>query len=180
MKGQTLKIGDALPPFRGLPGVDGKTYSSDGIKSDILIIVFSCNHCPYVQAYEERMTAFQRDYSKRGVELVAINSNDEVNYPDDSFTNMKERAAQKQFNFPYLRDANQIVADGFGATHTPQFFVFDKGRKLRYSGKMDDNWKEPQSVKERYLRDAVEALLAGKEVPVKETYSIGCTIKWKT
>jgi thiol-disulfide isomerase/thioredoxin len=179
MKGQPLRIGDTLPLFDNLYGVDSKSYSSDDFKSNILVIVFSCNHCPYVQAYEDRIMALQRDYSTKGVQLVAINSNDERNYPDDSLAKMVERAKGRGFNFFYLRDEDQLAADSFGATHTPQFFVFDKERKLRYSGKMDDNWKEPQLVKETYLRDAIEALIAGKEVNVTETYSIGCTIKWK-
>ncbi len=93
---------------------------------------------------------------------------------------MVSRAKEKGFNFTYLRDEDQIVADAFGATHTPQFFVFDEKRKLRYSGKMDDNWNNPKAVKENYLRDAIDALLSGKDVKILETYSIGCTIKWRT
>jgi thiol-disulfide isomerase/thioredoxin len=179
MKGQLLKINDSLPSFKNLRNVDGKTLSSDNFKSDVLVIVFSCNHCPYVQAYEDRMIRFQKDYASKSVQLVAINSNDTKNYPDDDFPSMVQRAGAKGFNFPYLRDEDQSVADAFGATHTPQFFVFDKSRRLRYSGKMDDNWKEPQSVKETYLREAVDAVLAGKPVKTAETFSIGCTIKWK-
>ena len=179
MKGQLLKINDSLPSFKNLRNVDGKTLSSDNFKNDVLVIVFSCNHCPYVQAYEERMMRFQKDYVSKNVQLVAINSNDTMNYPDDDFPSMVQRAGAKGFNFPYLRDEDQLVADAFGATHTPQFFVFDKSRRLRYSGKMDDNWKEPESVKETYLREAVDAVLAGKPVKTAETFSIGCTIKWK-
>ena len=122
--------------------------------------------------------AFQREYAPKGIQLVAINSNEEKNYPEDSYDGMVKRAGMRNFNFPYLRDAGQEAANAFGATHTPQFFVFDAERKLRYSGKMDDNWKEPQAAREFYLRDAVESLLAGKPVNVPETHSIGCTIKW--
>jgi thiol-disulfide isomerase/thioredoxin len=179
MPENTLHNGDAMPPIFKLPAVDGKNYSSDDFPNDILVIVFSCNHCPYVQAYEERMITFQKEYAAKGIQLVAINSNDEVNYPDDNFESMVKRAKLKGFNFLYLRDADQTVANTFGATHTPQFFVFDKARTLRYSGKFDDSWKDAQAVKENYLRDAVDALLVGKDVKVKETYSIGCTIKWK-
>ena len=180
MHTQTLQIGSRLPEFEHLPCVNGKTYSSADFTNQVLIIVFSCNHCPYVQAYEDRMMKLQNDYRARDVQLVAINSNDEKNYPDDNFDKMKERAAQRKFNFPYLRDEDQSVADSFGATHTPQFFVFDKERKLRYSGKLDDNWKEPGQVKGKYVRYAIDAILDGKEVKIQETYSIGCTIKWKT
>ena len=179
MKDRRLSLKDPLPEFHNLPGVDRRYYSSGDFKSEILVIVFSCNHCPYVQAYEDRMMALHRDYRSRGVEIVAINSNDEKNYPEDSFEKMVERAKKRGFTFPYVRDEDQSVADAFGATHTPQFFVFDKDRTLRYVGKMDDNWKEPEHVKETYLRDVLDAILAGKEVKVPETYSIGCTIKWR-
>lgn len=180
MTTQQLQINAAMPEFSKLPGVDGKSHSSSEYSQiPVLIVVFSCNHCPYVQAYEERMIALQRDFATKGVRLVAINSNDIVNYPDDSFERMKERAAEKKFNFEYLRDDDQTVAGKYGATHTPQFFVFDSSRKLRYVGKLDDNWQNPSAVKERYVRDAVDALLAGRDVKVPETYSIGCTIKWR-
>ena len=179
MNNNPLRIGDTLPEFKNLPGVDGRTYSSSDFRDDALIIVFSCNHCPYVQAYEDRMKALHASYQAKNVQLVAINSNDETNYPDDSFDNMKERAEARGFRFPYLRDGDQRVAGQFGATHTPQFFLFDKNKKLRYSGKMDDNWKEPDAVKEKYLVEALDAVLAGNEVKVPETFSIGCTIKWK-
>jgi thiol-disulfide isomerase/thioredoxin len=180
MSGQPLRIGASLPQFSGLTGVDGKPHSGSEYASPVLVVVFSCNHCPYVQAYEERMMAFQRDYEAKGVRLVAVNSNDEKNYPEDGFDEMVKRSMERGFNFPYLRDAGQDAANAFGATHTPQFFVFDNDRKLRYSGKMDDNWKEPQAARELYLRDAVDAILAGRPVKTPETHSIGCTIKWAT
>ncbi|MGA9115151.1 MAG: thioredoxin family protein [Bacteroidota bacterium] len=178
MRSDALHIGDPMPRFTGLRGVDGKTVSSGDFRSPVLIIVFSCNHCPYVQAYEDRMMALQAEYAGKGVQLVAVNSNETRNYPEDRFELMVERARERKFNFPYLRDEDQKVADSYGATHTPQFFVFDSGRKLQYAGKMDDNWQEPSRVKETYLRDALEALLAGRPVEVPETHSVGCTIKW--
>jgi peroxiredoxin len=179
MKDHSLHIGEQMPSFTGLPGVDGKTYRSADFNDAFLVIVFSCNHCPYVQAYEQRMIDFQKEYAGKGVRLIAINSNDTVNYPDDRFEVMVQRAKERGFTFPYLRDERQTVAEAFGATHTPQFFLFDKARLLRYAGKMDDNWKEPGAVKDRYLRDAIEAQLAGRDVPLPETFSVGCTIKWK-
>jgi peroxiredoxin len=178
MPGQQLNIGQPLPSFSGLKGIDGAIHSHSDYTTQVLVVVFSCNHCPYVQAYEDRMMAFQREYASKGVQLVAINSNEEKNYPEDSFDGMLKRAAARKFNFHYLRDADQAAANAFGATHTPQFFVFDNERKLRYSGKLDDNWKEPAAAKEHYLRDAVDAVLSGKPVKVPETHSIGCTIKW--
>jgi alkyl hydroperoxide reductase subunit AhpC len=125
------------------------------------------------------MIAFQREYGPRGVQLVAINSNDPVSYPEDSYEEMVKRAKTRGFNFPYLWDKDQSVAHAYGATHTPEFFVFDKERRLRYHGRFDDNRDQPDQVRERYVQDAVEALLAGREVAQPETYSIGCTIKWK-
>lgn len=181
MKKVDLKTFDKMPVFHNLLGVDGKYYSSeDFADKPILVIVFSCNHCPYVQAYESRMISFQKDFAERGVQLVAINSNETVNYPEDKYEEMVRNARRKNFNFIYLRDEDQSVANAFGATHTPEFYVFDKDRSLRYRGKMDDNWKEPHNVKENYLRDAVESILTGKDVRVPETFSIGCTIKWKS
>ena len=143
-----------------------------------LVIIFSCNHCPYVQAYEDRIIEIQKDYSK-DVQVVAISSNEDVNYPEDSFENMKARAQMKKFNFPYLHDETQNVAKAYGATHTPEIFLFDKERKLVFHGKIDDNWQAPKSVKSKYLRNAIDELLSGKQISVPETFTIGCTIKWK-
>ncbi|HSP86840.1 MAG TPA: thioredoxin family protein [Ignavibacteriaceae bacterium] len=175
-----IKIGSPAPDFN-LPATDGKNYSLNSFKeSTVLIIIFSCNHCPYVQAYEDRIIKLQEEYKDKSASIVAINSNDTANYPDDSFEHMVERAKQKNFNFPYLRDEEQITASAFGATHTPEVFLFNKERRLVYTGKIDDNWKEPEKVRNQYLKNAVEELLKGKEISVPETFSIGCTIKWKS
>lgn len=179
MSDNKLKIDSLIPGF-SLTGVDDKTYSlNDFSDKKILIIIFSCNHCPYVQAYEDRIIVLQKEFEKDGVQIVAINSNDDVKYPDDSFEEMKKRAASKGFNFPYLRDETQEIAKAFVATHTPQIFLFNCARKLKYEGKIDDNWQEPDKVKSAYLREAILEVVAGKEVSVPETFSIGCTIKWK-
>src|SRR5579872_6044840 len=120
-----MKLGDPAPGF-SLKGVDGKTHSlTDFSGANALIVVFSCNHCPYVQAYEDRMIAVQKDYRSKAVRLIAINSNDPVGYPEDSFDRMVERAQKRGFNFPYLCDETQSVARAYGATHTPHLFVFD-------------------------------------------------------
>ena len=180
MKSHVPEIGSIAPSFKNLPGVDSKSYSlGDFASSKILVVVFSCNHCPYVQAYEERMIALERDYGPRGVHLVAINSNDTKNYPEDNFAEMMKRAEVKGFNFSYLRDEDQSVAEAFGATHTPEFFVLDGERRIRYHGKMDDNYQKPSEVKRKYVQEAVDALLSGISVAEPETYSIGCTIKWR-
>ncbi len=177
MATKKLKIGDKAPDFN-LIGVDDKYYSLNSFNKKLLCIIFSCNHCPYVKAYEDRIIAIQSDYEKE-LQIVAINSNDDVNYPEDSFDEMKKRAKEKGFNFVYLRDTEQTVARAYDATHTPEIFLFDSERKLRYHGKIDDNWQNPNEVKEPYLRNAIEELLAEKDVTIKETYSIGCTIKWR-
>ncbi len=175
---QELKIGDTAPDFN-LRGVDGMNHSLSDFKAKkVLVIIFSCNHCPYVQAYEDRIIALQDEFSDRGASFIAINSNDDKSYQEDSFENMIKRAQKKGYNFPYLRDESQNVAHAYGATHTPHIFVFDETRKLSYTGKIDDNWKEPGKVKERYLRDAITALVEGKKISNPETYAIGCTIKW--
>ena len=173
-----MKIGDLAPDF-SLSAVDGRTYSlKDFSDRSVLVVVFSCNHCPYVQAYEDRLIAFQRDYQGRGVRLIAINSNDDKNYPEDRFENMVSRSNMKGYNFPYLRDASQEVARAFGATHTPQLFVFNRERRLAYTGKIDDNWRDASSVTRCYLREAVEALLEHREPEEATSHAIGCTIKW--
>ncbi|MBI5730414.1 MAG: thioredoxin family protein [Ignavibacteriales bacterium] len=178
MATDTLKIGLMAPDFN-LPATDGKKYSLNTFADKkALVIVFSCNHCPYVQAYEDRIIEIQKDYAN-DVQVVAISSNEDENYPEDSFENMKARAELKKFNFPYLHDGTQNIAKAYGATHTPEIFLFDKERKLIFHGKIDDNWQEPQSVKSRYLRNAIDELLSGKQISVPETFTIGCTIKWR-
>lgn len=175
-----MKTGTKAPPFAGLKGVDGKTYGLSDFSADkVLVVIFSCNHCPYVQAYEDRIIALQKEFKDKGVQFVAINSNDDANYPDDNFENMVKRAKEKNFNFPYLRDQTQQVAKAFAASHTPHIYVFDQNRELAYTGKIDDNWQTPAQVQKRYLRDALFALIEGRKPAEAETFAIGCTIKWK-
>jgi len=179
MSTKTLKIGSQMPEF-SLTGTDDQIHNSDDFKGQrALLVVFSCNHCPYVQAYEDRIKEIQSDFGDNGLSVIAINSNEDRKYPEDSYDNMKKRAVEKEFNFLYLHDEDQSVAKVFDAAHTPELFLFDNKRKLVYHGKIDDNWKEPEKVKNIYLRNAIEELFAGKEISVPETFSIGCTIKWK-
>lgn len=176
----SMKTGDAAPAFKNLPGVDGRTHSlSDFKDATALVVFFSCNHCPYVQAYEDRIMDLQREFGPRGAQFVAINANDAEAYPDDGFNSMVARARDRKFNFVYLRDDSQAVARAYGATHTPHLFVFDPSRRLAYTGKIDDNWQNPSAVTRRYLREALEAVLDGRVPSEPATFAIGCTIKWK-
>lgn len=185
---KTLEIGATAPDFK-LQGTDGKTYSLASFKSaNILVIIFTCNHCPTAQAYEERIIQITKDYKDKGVALVAISPNDpksvrldELGYTDlsDSFEEMKIRAKQKGFNFPYLYDgATQAVSKLYGPVATPHVFIFDKQRKLRYQGRIDDVEKPSGTPKNQDTRNALNALVAGKEVPVATTKVFGCSVKW--
>jgi len=173
-----LPIGAPIPHF-ALPSVDGQTVDSSAIRDNALVVIFTCNHCPYAQAYEDRIIELWRKYGKSGAAFVLISSNDATDYPDDSFAEMKVRAEQKAFPFPYCYDESQEVAKSFGALCTPHCFVFDAERKLRYKGRVDDNWKEPEKVTERNLSDAIKAVIAGQKPPKEEANAIGCSIKWK-
>ncbi len=174
-----LSIGSPVPTFSNLLGVDGKKYSMQNFDDKkILIIAFTCNHCPYVQAYEDRLIQIQKDYGDKGVQLIAINSNETVHYPQDDFDHMVARAKERGFNFPYLRDETQKVAAAYCARTTPEMFVLDQERILRYHGRIDDNWQYPEEVESPDLRNALDELLAGKEVSIPETRPLGCSIKW--
>ncbi len=173
-----LKIGDRMPHFK-LPATDGLTVDSSIIHDPVLVVVFTCNHCPYAQAYEDRLIDLAKDFDQEGAQFVLVNSNDPTDYPEDSFAAMKKRHEEKSFPFPYCHDASQEVAKSFGALCTPHCFVFDGDRKLKYKGCIDNNWKEPAKATEHSLHDAITAVIAGKEPPVHEVNAIGCSIKWK-
>src|SRR6266404_6805459 len=184
----TLAIGSPAPDFV-LPGVDGKTHKlSDYSTSPLLAIVFTCNHCPTAQLYEDRIKRLAADYRSKGVKLVAIQPNDpnalrvdEMVMSDmsDSLEEMKIRAAYRHFNFPYLYDgAAQAAAEAYGPKATPHIFIFDKQRMLQYEGRVDDNQREGL-VKSSDARAALDALIAGKPVPVAHTAVFGCSTKWK-
>ncbi len=173
-----LKIGAKAPDFN-LPGVDGKNHSLSSFSDKkILVVVFTCNHCPYVQGWEDRLIAIQREYEPKGVQLVGINANETKNYPEDSFDQMVIRAKEKRFNFPYLRDEDQRVAKAYDAACTPEIYVFDSERKLQYHGRVDDNYQNPKAVKSHDLKNALDDLLANGPVQNPETPAMGCSIKW--
>jgi peroxiredoxin len=183
---KTLAIGASAPDFH-LPGVDGKTHSlSDFAQAKVLFVVFTCNHCPTAQAYEGRIARLHADYRDKGVAVVAISPNDpaavrldELGYTDlgDSFDDMKIRAKDHNYSYPYLYDGEtQETAKAYGVLATPHVFIFDAERKLRYVGRFDDG--EVKAVKSHDAKNAVEALLAGKPVPVETTRVFGCSTKW--
>jgi peroxiredoxin len=182
-----LPIGAAAPDF-ALPGVDGKTSRlADFAEAKVLVLVFTCNHCPTAQAYEDRIQAIARDYREKGVALVAISPNDplavrldELGYSDmnDGFEEMQQRALDQDFQFPYLYDGdNQAVSRAYGPIATPHVFVFDAARKLRYAGRIDDSEKVDK-VTSHDTRNAIDALLEGRDVPVETTKTFGCSVKW--
>jgi thiol-disulfide isomerase/thioredoxin len=184
---RTLPLGSPAPNFK-LPGVDGREYSlRDFADAKVLAVIFTCNHCPTAQYYEERIKKLVSDYKEKGVAVVAISPNDpnsvrldELGWSDtnDTLEEMKLRAEYEQFNFPYLYDGdNQEASRAYGPVATPHIFIFDAERKLRYVGRIDDSERE-QSVKVRDARLAIDALLAGNEPPVKQTRAVGCSVKW--
>lgn len=175
-----LPIGTKAPAFENLLGVDGERYGLDSFSgADVLVVVFTCNHCPYAKACEERLVDIQRDYADRGVRMIAINPNDASKYADDSYENMKTRAKEKGFNFPYVVDETQDVARAYDAGCTPDPFVFGRDRALVYNGRIDDNWKDPSAVKRRDLRAAIDAALEGRGIDFEPIPAIGCSIKWR-
>ncbi|MHA2172081.1 MAG: thioredoxin family protein [Candidatus Kariarchaeaceae archaeon] len=174
-----LPLGSNPIPF-SLPGTDGNTHDLTQYNdSKYLAIMFSCNHCPYVVASEREFVEIQQDFANDGFQLIAISSNETENYPQDSFENMKKRADEKNFNFPYLFDENQEIAIKYGATRTPEIFLFNEARKLVYHGRINDNPKFVNQISRHDLRETLTEVVAGKEITMPQNQPIGCTIKWK-
>jgi peroxiredoxin len=173
----TLAIGGSAPAFE-LRGTDGGEHSLAGYDdADVLVLVQSCNHCPYVLAWEDRLISVQSDYRDRHVRVVAFNSNDASRYPEDTFERMVAHAAEKSFNFDYLHDPEQTLAVALGSVRTPEVFVFDRGRSLVYHGAIDDS-RDEFAVERRHLRSALEEVLSGGTPEVVDTPVVGCTVKW--
>ena len=171
----TLAIGTQAPDFE-LPDTAGRTHSPDG--SPATVVVFTCNHCPYALAWHERLMDAARDYANRGVRFLAINSNDSGRYPRDSLEAMKRRVAREQWPVPYLHDESQQVARAYGAQTTPDVFVLDGERRLRYRGAPDSDYEDP-AQNAVWLRQALDAVLEHRDPERPETRPIGCSIKWK-
>jgi len=160
-----------------LPAIDGKTYSlANFAKQKVLVVIFMCNHCPYVKAVLPRLNTLAEEFKKKGVGFVGINANDSTDYPEDNFEMMKEI----EIAFPYLHDESQEIAKAYKAVCTPDIFVYDSERKLAYHGRIDDNWKDAEAVKQQDLKNALEKILAGEKIPKENQIpAMGCSIKWK-
>ncbi len=183
-KAQTegYKIGDVVKDF-SLQNVDGKMVSlADYKDAKGFIVVFTCNHCPFSQAYEQRIINLHKKYASKGFPVLAINPNDKDREPEDSYENMQKRAKEKKYPFVYLYDQTQENAKLYGAMRTPHVFILSKkttGNVVEYIGAIDDNFEEPQHVKIKYAEDALNALIENKPIKVTYTKAIGCGIKWK-
>jgi len=174
----TLAIGQQAPDFT-LPDTDGVDWQlGDGNGGAATVVVFTCNHCPYARAWHDRIADAARDYADRGVRFLAINANDAERYPRDSYEAMQQRLVAEEWPMPYLRDETQAVAHAYGAQTTPDLFVLDPERRLRYRGAPDGDYDDP-SQRADWLRDALDAVLAGERPPRPETRPVGCSIKWK-
>lgn len=174
------KVGDIATDFR-LKSTDNKMVSLKDYKdAKGFIVIFTCNHCPYAKAYEDRIIALDKKYRKLGYPVIAINPNNPAKQPEDAFDRMKTRAKEKGFTFPYLFDEGQRIYPQYGATKTPHVYILQKtakGNQVKYIGAIDDNHEDAKAVKEKYVENAVNALLNNKEIAVKETKAIGCSIK---
>ena len=175
----SVPVGSNIIPF-ALPATDGKNYSVESFKeAKALVVTFSCNHCPYAKAAWPLLIRLADEFREKGVSFVAINPNDENQYPEDSFDEMKKRITDWKINFPYLRDETQEIARAYKAACTPDIFVYDDKRKLYYHGRINDNWQNPKEVKRADLKNALDNLLSGNPPPQPQYPSLGCSIKWK-
>jgi peroxiredoxin len=177
--GPGLNIGDKAPGFK-LKNIDGKMVSLDDYASAKgVIVIFTCNHCPFAEAYEDRMIDLHNRYAAKGYPIVAINPNDPAVQPEDSFEKMIERSQAKGFPFKYLIDEGQKVYPAYGATKTPHVYLLDKNRVVQYIGAIDDNFSDPTAVKEKFLEEAIAALEQGQKPDPATTKAVGCSIKYK-
>ena len=173
-----IVMGEPVHDFE-LKGTDEEMYRLENFKgAKVLVLVFMCNHCPYVQAIWGRLVGLQEKYKAEGVQFVGINPNSNPDYPEDSFEKMQEYHERYEMNFPYLQDASQNIARVYKAQCTPDIFVYDKHRKLAYHGRIDDNWKDETAVTKNELNDALAMILKGESVDEQKP-SMGCSIKWK-
>ena len=174
-----LPLGAPCPDFR-LPSVDGQSVGRDDFRAaEVLVVMVLCNHCPYVQAVEDRIIELRREYAPRGVQFVGVCANDPTDYPDDRPDRLHARWREKEYGFPYLIDATQDVARAFDAVCTPDLYVYDADRRLAYHGRLDDSWQDAARVRRRELAAALEALLVHRPPAREQHPSMGCSIKWR-
>lgn len=177
--GLSLAIGEKAPYF-SLKATDGKIYSiSDFRNGKPLVVIFTCNHCPYAQAYEGRIVELAKEYQEHGVQFIAICANDSVGYPEDDFEHMVEKSKKLGYPFPYLHDESQTAAKAYDAACTPEVYVFDGEHKLCYHGRVDDNYQDRTQVTSQDLRKALAAVVMGENPDPALTPAIGCSIKWR-
>ncbi len=172
-----VSLGSKAPYF-SLPDTDGNNLSIENFSKEILVVIFTCNHCPYAKAVEDRLIKLANNYNSK-VDFVLISSNDAENYPEDSPEKMAEQAESKSYPFPYLFDETQEIAKAYSAVCTPDIFLYNNDRELEYRGRLDDNWKEPEKVSREELKMAIEFILKGEKIDFTQIPSMGCNIKWK-
>ena len=172
-----VSLGSKAPYF-SLPDTNGNNLSIENFSKEILVVIFTCNHCTYAKAVEDRLIKLANRYNSK-VDFVLISSNDAENYPEDSPEKMAEQAESKSYPFPYLFDETQEIAKAYSAVCTPDIFLYNKDRELEYRGRLDDNWKEPEKVSREELKMAIEIVLKGEEIDFTQIPSMGCNIKWK-
>jgi len=179
LESSQIPLGSLAPEF-SLTGIDDKNYSLNDFKGNVaFVVVFMCNHCPYVQGVIQRLISLQKEFMNDRVVFIGINANDSANYPEDGFEKMKEYAKKWKLNFSYLRDESQTVAKKYKAQCTPDIFVYDKDFKLAYHGRIDDNWQHENQITTHDLKDALIAIVHGNTPKKKQSPSMGCSIKWK-
>jgi peroxiredoxin len=176
-----VKIGDAAPEAdRTMKALDGSMVSIAGVAgAKGTLVIFTCNHCPWVKAWQERTVGTANAFLEQGIGVIAINSNDPADYPEDGIEGMKERSTAQGMKYPYVVDEGSIVARAFGATKTPEFYLFDADGKLAYKGALDDNAQKPEDVTKTYLKDALTALVSGQPISIRTTKAFGCGIKYR-
>ena len=173
-----VAVGSRVVPFSLVNAADGKTVAFNPGDGRTSVVIFTCNHCPYAKAFEQRILTLAREYTAKGVAFYAVNPNDDVKYPEETMEKMKERALEKQYTLPYLKDGDSSIARAYGAMVTPHVFLVDGKGEIRYRGYVDDSAK-PEERQDTGLSNALDQLLAGKAITNTSTKAFGCTIKWK-
>jgi thiol-disulfide isomerase/thioredoxin len=176
---EQIALGASAPKFSLVNAVDGETVTVNPADGNLKVVVFTCNQCPYAKAFEPRIIEIAKRFEGKGVRFYAVDPNDDTKYPEETLANMKARAVEKGYPFPYLKDGDSSIARAYGARVTPHVFVIDGGGKVVYRGYVDDSAK-PEERKTTGLTDALNSILNGREIATADTRAFGCTIKWKS